>query len=171
MMVPTLLITMPVNILTDDVHEIQQIMDKVQQDYIEQRMIDRKISQAKLGLKSDMIAQALSEQISENSAWRQIVHESIKTDRGPELLRILQLEARNANIDPLNFESSSRSDGELYDQARTAIGATGIPHFSTLESLVGILQRHLEMAIGHRCLLYTSPSPRDLSTSRMPSSA
>ena len=152
-MVPTLLTTMPVNILTDDVHEIQQIMDKVQQDYIEQRMIDRKISQAKLGLKSDMIAQALSEQISENSAWRQIVHESIKTDRGPELLRILQLEARNANIDPLNFESSSRSDGELYDQARTAIGATGIPHFSTLESFVGILQRHLEMAIGHRAEL------------------
>ena len=26
-------------------------------------------------------------------------------------------------------------------------------------------------AVGSRCLLYTSPSPRDLSTSRMPSSA
>ena len=25
--------------------------------------------------------------------------------------------------------------------------------------------------VGHACLLYTSPSPRDLSTSRMPSSA
>ena len=29
----------------------------------------------------------------------------------------------------------------------------------------------LATAIFHRCLLYTSPSPRDLSTSRMPSSA
>ena len=28
-----------------------------------------------------------------------------------------------------------------------------------------------DMGIIHRCLLYTSPSPRDLSTSRMPSSA
>ena len=30
-------------------------------------------------------------------------------------------------------------------------------------------QKQLQMA--HTCLLYTSPSPRDLSTSRMPSSA
>ena len=28
-----------------------------------------------------------------------------------------------------------------------------------------------ELSIGSNCLLYTSPSPRDLSTSRMPSSA
>ena len=28
-----------------------------------------------------------------------------------------------------------------------------------------------EVALGNGCLLYTSPSPRDLSTSRMPSSA
>ena len=44
-----------------------------------------------------------------------------------------------------------------------------------------VLQEHLEDAAGllvdesrdtlHTCLLYTSPSPRDLSTSRMPSSA
>ena len=29
----------------------------------------------------------------------------------------------------------------------------------------------LDIALGKACLLYTSPSPRDLSTSRMPSSA
>ena len=28
-----------------------------------------------------------------------------------------------------------------------------------------------DLDLGHYCLLYTSPSPRDLSTSRMPSSA
>ena len=33
------------------------------------------------------------------------------------------------------------------------------------------IQFHLHMVIDQGCLLYTSPSPRDLSTSRMPSSA
>ena len=34
-----------------------------------------------------------------------------------------------------------------------------------------LLARYRLSANGQRCLLYTSPSPRDLSTSRMPSSA
>ena len=34
-----------------------------------------------------------------------------------------------------------------------------------------ILANQLEIETSHLCLLYTSPSPRDLSTSRMPSSA
>jgi len=33
------------------------------------------------------------------------------------------------------------------------------------------LRRAQNSAVGQNCLLYTSPSPRDLSTSRMPSSA
>ena len=33
------------------------------------------------------------------------------------------------------------------------------------------LEKQLDIAIFDSCLLYTSPSPRDLSTSRMPSSA
>ena len=33
------------------------------------------------------------------------------------------------------------------------------------------LARWAEMGVYENCLLYTSPSPRDLSTSRMPSSA
>ena len=32
-------------------------------------------------------------------------------------------------------------------------------------------QTHLDRPVFNTCLLYTSPSPRDLSTSRMPSSA
>ena len=35
------------------------------------------------------------------------------------------------------------------------------------EPLIGLLAEHKD----ELCLLYTSPSPRDLSTSRMPSSA
>ena len=34
-----------------------------------------------------------------------------------------------------------------------------------------IVRERLEMGDSNNCLLYTSPSPRDLSTSRMPSSA
>ena len=40
--------------------------------------------------------------------------------------------------------------------------------------LAGLLKgedRHLTIADDHFCLLYTSPSPRDRSSSRMPSSA
>ena len=33
------------------------------------------------------------------------------------------------------------------------------------------VQNFIKLAVNSSCLLYTSPSPRDLSTSRMPSSA
>ena len=42
------------------------------------------------------------------------------------------------------------------------------------EGLAGVSESAVEMNSGlqfYDCLLYTSPSPRDLSTSRMPSSA
>ena len=39
------------------------------------------------------------------------------------------------------------------------------------EFFEGILDKLAKAADGPACLLYTSPSPRDLSTSRMPSSA
>ena len=42
------------------------------------------------------------------------------------------------------------------------------------ETLLQIVKRYLQInshALSYTCLLYTSPSPRDLSTSRMPSSA
>ena len=37
--------------------------------------------------------------------------------------------------------------------------------------LEGVAEKVSPIKLGHSCLLYTSPSPRDLSTSRMPSSA
>ena len=39
------------------------------------------------------------------------------------------------------------------------------------EAINGILELAQESEMPRACLLYTSPSPRDLSTSRMPSSA
>ena len=63
-------------------------------------------------------------------------------------------------------------------QAFGVPGAAINPMYSALRqrgSIAHILARHVEgashMAEGYTCLLYTSPSPRDLSTSRMPSSA
>ena len=47
--------------------------------------------------------------------------------------------------------------------AKSAAAAIGIPHY-TLN-----MEKQFEKNV--LCLLYTSPSPRDLSTSRMPSSA
>ena len=47
------------------------------------------------------------------------------------------------------------------------------PQWYKIHSLLGLSQTRREQLHGHfrNCLLYTSPSPRDLSTSRMPSSA
>ena len=50
-----------------------------------------------------------------------------------------------------------RSDGDIDEQE--------------LKSLDTILENEFGLDSSERCLLYTSPSPRDLSTSRMPSSA
>ena len=52
----------------------------------------------------------------------------------------------------------------------------GEPHYKDISSLVLLERVKDELAengwqVSNICLLYTSPSPRDLSTSRMPSSA
>ena len=40
-----------------------------------------------------------------------------------------------------------------------------------MQEVLGVLSEGSSPETGNICLLYTSPSPRDLSTSRMPSSA
>ena len=37
--------------------------------------------------------------------------------------------------------------------------------------MLWLVRRDFDTGVSYHCLLYTSPSPRDLSTSRMPSSA
>ena len=63
------------------------------------------------------------------------------------------------------------------------IGRNGVGKTTLLKSLIGLLRQkqgdiyligeNINRKAPHQraCLLYTSPSPRDLSTSRMPSSA
>ena len=71
--------------------------------------------------------------------------------------------------------SSEISDGEGVAARREG----GIPRWEVQQQLkprdgsiiVGTLTVRSGRGILSRCLLYTSPSPRDLSTSRMPSSA
>ena len=60
---------------------------------------------------------------------------------------------------------------EAEEVARVTEGKT-IPDFSPGDTLtVNVRIKEGERERVQRCLLYTSPSPRDLSTSRMPSSA
>ena len=59
---------------------------------------------------------------------------------------------------------------KIYDTTlRDGSQAEGISF--TVEDKIRIAQKLDEMGAHYVCLLYTSPSPRDLSTSRMPSSA
>ena len=59
---------------------------------------------------------------------------------------------------------------EPYIDARTRGIHHGKHHAAYTNNLNAALADHSDFH-GHSCLLYTSPSPRDLSTSRMPSSA
>ena len=57
-------------------------------------------------------------------------------------------------------------------QFQTLLGATGTGKTFTIANVIQQTGRPaLVLAHNKTCLLYTSPSPRDLSTSRMPSSA
>ena len=78
---------------------------------------------------------------------------NVKTIDTSELLRV---------FGPFNQPKSEHRSGQVYEQRDTA-------YADQSEQVI----RHLKQEIEHlnTCLLYTSPSPRDLSTSRMPSSA
>ena len=74
-------------------------------------------------------------------------------------------------------------DGSLTDRSKTILAHTPFNRFGEPEDLYGTIHYLISDASnfvtgtvavidgGFDCLLYTSPSPRDLSTSRMPSSA
>ena len=84
--------------------------------------------------------------------------------------------ARDAFVDELIIDSSNLGAAVLVaDFPRTYID----PNRSKLEVDISMIngkwphdvQVTKKLDVGMGCLLYTSPSPRDLSTSRMPSSA
>ena len=95
-------------------------------------------------------------------------------DESAEDIRII-LEPKSKNIDPeLLMESLFKITGL---ESRTSLNMnvldeTGTPRVMDLKEVLKAFLDHRRVVLQRRsCLLYTSPSPRDLSTSRMPSSA
>ena len=80
-------------------------------------------------------------------------------------LKILEVLQQNKQ-DHLSAEDVYR---KLLDNEEDIGLATIYRVLSQFEDAGLVIRHHFED--GHACLLYTSPSPRDLSTSRMPSSA
>ena len=83
-----------------------------------------------------------------------------------------ELDDRNWAVD---FGGLKELKGWLkYMFDHTYLLASDDPEFQTFQDLAdkNLIDLRVVGAVGcERCLLYTSPSPRDLSTSRMPSSA
>ena len=65
--------------------------------------------------------------------------------------------------------NQTRPDDMAAHCVNALLSRNGIDPASVEDCIVGAGSN--EGAQGYNCLLYTSPSPRDLSTSRMPSSA
>ena len=58
---------------------------------------------------------------------------------------------------------------KLFDSNKKYESGSGWPSF--YESLPDVFETKTDQLLGYACLLYTSPSPRDRTRSRMPSSA
>ena len=67
----------------------------------------------------------------------------------------------------------------VFSETKSGFGLSYTPYLSKLVNDISLgnltyfnrINERSAFAVSLRCLLYTSPSPRDLSTSRMPSSA
>ena len=75
-----------------------------------------------------------------------------------------------------SLEKLAKSDAEKYEQFWVEFGQVlkeGVAEdFTNKDKIAGLLRFATSTSESDaHCLLYTSPSPRDLSTSRMPSSA
>ena len=66
---------------------------------------------------------------------------------------------------------SSRVGGEASDEALTLAAVVELVHLATLVHDDAVDHSVLRRGLPTVCLLYTSPSPRDVEESRMPSSA
>ena len=108
----------------------------------------------------------------ETGTWDRIVVDGPASGRARELLRAPRQVAEAATEGPIH-DQGTRAHDLLTDHERTAAVlvtlAEETPVNETIETAFDI-EDDPGIRLGG-CLLYTSPSPRDLSTSRMPSSA
>ena len=88
----------------------------------------------------------------EDLPWKEYLH--LERDKFEELLNLMM---------------ESHPDHELTDWLKRGYCMNNGDSTISVGSLSG--RKTLNWQFNHFCLLYTSPSPRDLSTSRMPSSA
>ena len=69
------------------------------------------------------------------------------------------------------YDTIAKLGWDCYDDIDVEIGGTSVSGIDVGEEYNKKWQSPLGTRKYNNCLLYTSPSPRDLSTSRMPSSA
>eukprot|EP00831_Metopus_contortus_P011001 TRINITY_DN14333_c0_g1_i2.p1 TRINITY_DN14333_c0_g1~~TRINITY_DN14333_c0_g1_i2.p1 ORF type:complete len:163 (-),score=31.70 TRINITY_DN14333_c0_g1_i2:145-633(-) len=116
-----------------------------------------------------------------------VVHNCIYQWRGADIENILSFEKDYPNAKVIKLEQNYRSKGNILDAANTVIVNNSHRKSKVLRteqeggSKINIYRAYSDSDEGDfvgsqiskikNCLLYTSPSPRDLSTSRMPSSA
>ena len=71
----------------------------------------------------------------------------------------------------IDFSKAYNMRASLTDVADSAALAGAYVATTDIDNREAVVQNIIEFHLANACLLYTSPSPRDLSTSRMPSSA
>ena len=93
-----------------------------------------------------------------------IVLPPLTEERRRDLVRVVRAEAENARVAIRNVRRDANSDlKELQKEGEISE--------DDLRRAEQDIQKVTDEHVARVCLLYTSPSPRDLSTSRMPSSA
>ena len=100
----------------------------------------------------------------------------IKVTEDPETSRKLILQTNDANVRVIIVRASDVPTYVQYGAADFGVAGKDVLLEHGGEGLyqpidLNIANCRMSVAVKDGCLLYTSPSPRDLSTSRMPSSA
>ena len=92
------------------------------------------------------------------------------SEEQPVLLRFYQWQQPTLSLGH-HQSTPTTTSGLSIPVVRRPSGGAAVLHGGDLCYAIALAQPPRGQRRAYRCLLYTSPSPRDLSTSRMPSSA
>ena len=96
----------------------------------------------------------------------------VKKNKLEDIIGVVKRLRNPKNGCPWDIEQTSKSLAKYtLEEAYEVVEAIEKGNFNELEDELGDLLLQVIYHTVIACLLYTSPSPRDLSTSRMPSSA